>query len=104
MQGTRKNTELLGIPTAQKLPQIWFPKFIKLTNSKSKIKYYPLPLDDPFQRRPDINLAKQKLNWEPIVNLDEGLIKTIAWYLENKEWMDNVTSGDYQNYYKQQYS
>ena len=55
-------------------------KIIKLTNSKSKIKYYPLPLDDPFQRRPDINLAKQKLNWEPVVGLDEGLIKTINFF------------------------
>jgi len=52
----------------------------------------------------DANKLKNELGWEPSLQFEEGLIKTIAWYLGNKEWMDNITSGDYQNYYKQQYS
>jgi len=55
-------------------------KVLKLTNSKSKIVYSPLPKDDPTQRKPDISLARKELGWEPNVNLDEGLKKTIAWF------------------------
>ena len=52
----------------------------------------------------DANKLKNELGWEPSLQFEEGLAKTIAWYLENEKWMDNITSGDYQNYYKQQYS
>lgn len=55
-------------------------KVIDLTNSKSKIIYMPLPEDDPLQRKPDISLAKEKLNWQPKINLEEGLNKTIAYF------------------------
>ncbi|MBR3140711.1 MAG: SDR family oxidoreductase [Methanobrevibacter sp.] len=55
-------------------------KIIEKTKSKSKIIHYPLPEDDPSVRRPDISLAKDKLNWEPKVMLDEGLDKTIEYY------------------------
>jgi len=54
-------------------------KIIELTDSTSEIKYLELPNDDPKQRKPDITKAKTKLNWEPKVNLDEGLAKTITW-------------------------
>jgi len=47
---------------------------------------------------------KNELGWEPSLQFEEGLAKTIAWYLANEKWMDNITSGDYQNYYKEQYS
>ena len=53
---------------------------INLTNSSSKIIYKPLPSDDPLQRQPDISLAKEKLNWSPKVQLEEGLIKTINYF------------------------
>ncbi len=53
---------------------------LKLTNSKSKIVYRSLPQDDPLQRSPDISLAKEKLEWEPTVSLEEGLGKTIAYF------------------------
>ena len=53
---------------------------LKLTKSKSKIVYQPLPADDPKQRRPDITLAKKILKWEPKVPLDEGLKRTIAYF------------------------
>ncbi|MBT7013849.1 MAG: SDR family oxidoreductase [Actinobacteria bacterium] len=52
---------------------------LKLTNSKSEIIYEPLPNDDPQQRRPDISKAKEKLNWEPKVDLETGLNTTIEW-------------------------
>jgi UDP-glucuronate decarboxylase len=56
-------------------------KIIKLTKSKSKITYSPLPEDDPLQRQPDISLANSKLNgWYPSVNLDEGLGYTIEYF------------------------
>ncbi len=55
-------------------------KIIELTGSKSKIKFLPLPQDDPRKRKPDISLAKEKLNWEPHVKLEVGLLKTIAYF------------------------
>lgn len=55
-------------------------KVIELTKSSSKIVRLPLPPDDPTQRQPDIRLAKEKLNWEPQIELDEGLIKTIDYF------------------------
>lgn len=55
-------------------------KVIDLTGSKSQIKFMPLPSDDPKQRQPDIALAREKLGWEPITQLDEGLIKTIDYF------------------------
>ncbi len=53
---------------------------IDLTASKSKIIYKPLPSDDPLQRKPDITLAKKELQWEPKVQLREGLQKTIEYF------------------------
>jgi UDP-glucuronate decarboxylase len=53
---------------------------IKLTNSKSKLVHLPLPADDPMQRKPDITLAKQHLQWEPKVELETGLSKTIHYF------------------------
>ena len=54
-------------------------RIIQLTNSKSKLINKDLPEDDPKQRRPDINKAKKLLNWEPVVELEDGLTKTIDW-------------------------
>lgn len=53
---------------------------IELTGSKSKLTYMPLPKDDPKQRKPDISLAKEKLDWEPKIMLAEGLVKTISYF------------------------
>lgn len=53
---------------------------IKLTGSSSKIVFKPLPSDDPKQRQPDIALAKEKLSWLPVVQLEEGLNKTIGYF------------------------
>jgi UDP-glucuronate decarboxylase len=53
---------------------------IKMTGSKSKIIYLPLPQDDPKQRRPDISLAKRELGWSPTVDLETGLAKTVEYF------------------------
>lgn len=55
-------------------------KIIEITGSKSKIVFRPLPQDDPCQRQPDISLAKEKLDWQPIIKLDEGLKKTVEYF------------------------
>jgi len=55
-------------------------KVLRLTGSNSKIIYKELPNDDPRQRRPDISLAKEKLQWEPTVQLENGLEKTINYF------------------------
>lgn len=53
-------------------------KIISLTSSQSKLVFKPLPEDDPKQRKPDISLAKAKLNWEPKISLEEGLARLIS--------------------------
>jgi len=57
-------------------------KIIELTNSKSNLVFKPLPLDDPMQRQPVIDLAKKELNWEPHVKLEDGLKKTIEYFIK----------------------
>ena len=52
----------------------------------------------------DSTKLKKELGWEPSLQFEEGIEKTVAWYLENKEWLDNVTSGDYQAYYQKMYT
>jgi UDP-glucuronate decarboxylase len=55
-------------------------KVIGLTGSKSKIIHLPLPADDPVQRQPDISLARKELNWQPVIQLEEGLMRTIDYF------------------------
>jgi dTDP-glucose 4,6-dehydratase len=52
----------------------------------------------------DSTKLKDELGWEPSLQFEEGVEKTVAWYLDNQEWMDNVTSGDYQAYYQKMYN
>ena len=51
----------------------------------------------------DATKIKEDLKWEPSITFEEGLAKTVDWYLENEAWINDITSGDYQSYYKQQY-
>src|SRR5205823_14962670 len=53
---------------------------IRLTQSKSKLEFRPLPADDPKQRQPDIRLAKEILGWEPRWTAEDGLLRTIAYF------------------------
>ena len=52
----------------------------------------------------DSTKLKDELGWEPSLQFEEGVEKTVAWYLDNQEWMNNVTSGDYQAYYQKIYN
>lgn len=69
----------IGNPVEFKIIEL-AKKVIEMTNSKSKIIYLNLPQDDPLQRKPDISLAKEKLNWEPKIKLEQGLVKTIDYF------------------------
>lgn len=69
----------LGNPSEFSILQLG-EQILTMTGSLSSIAYHPLPSDDPKQRRPDISLAKSKLRWEPKVALNEGLMKTIAYF------------------------
>ena len=52
----------------------------------------------------DSSRLKNELGWEPSLQFEEGLEKTVRWYLDNEEWLREVTSGDYQQYYEKMYS
>jgi len=66
------NTEFTMIQLKEELENI--------TNTKLDVVYEPLPINDPRQRKPDITLAREKLNWEPKINLSEGLKKTLEYF------------------------
>ena len=51
----------------------------------------------------DSRKLKEELGWEPSLQFEEGIEKTVRWYLDNQEWMDNITSGEYENYYEEMY-
>ena len=51
----------------------------------------------------DASKIKSNIGWEPSVNFKQGVNLTIDWYLNNKHWLNNITSGEYRNYYKKQY-
>jgi len=78
MDSTEYDVFNIGNPNEMTVGQL-AEKIIELTHSTSEIKYLDLPNDDPKQRKPDITKAKTKLDWEPKVNLEEGLTKTITW-------------------------
>ena len=52
----------------------------------------------------DSTKLQKELGWEPSLQFEEGIEKTVAWYLDNQEWMDNITSGEYENYYNEMYA
>jgi UDP-glucuronate decarboxylase len=62
-------------------------KVIALTGSRSVLSYHPLPGDDPLQRKPDIRLAQSQLAWEPSIQLEEGLRRTIAYF---EQFLTNI--------------
>jgi dTDP-glucose 4,6-dehydratase len=55
-------------------------QILRLSGSRSEIVFRPLPTDDPKVRQPDIGKARRVLGWEPIVDVEEGLKRTIDWY------------------------
>jgi len=79
MEGENIGPMNLGNPTEITILEL-AKKIINLTESKSVIENNPLPKDDPVKRKPDISLAKKEINWEPKIDLDDGLIKTIDYF------------------------
>jgi UDP-glucuronate decarboxylase len=69
----------LGNPEEYRIVEL-AEKIIRLTKSKSKIVFKQLPEDDPLQRKPDIELAKSKLQWQPKTQLEDGLKQTIDYF------------------------
>jgi len=69
----------IGNPTEKTILEL-AKMIIELTGSKSKIEYKPLPADDPKVRRPDITKAKSNLDWQPKIDLEQGLKNTIDWF------------------------
>ena len=52
----------------------------------------------------DSRKLQRELGWEPSLQFEEGIERTVRWYLDNQEWMDNITSGEYEKYYDDMYS
>ena len=71
----------IGNPNEFKIKEL-AELIIQKINPKLEISYLPLPQDDPLQRKPDISLARKELLWEPKINIEEGLEKTIPWFKE----------------------
>ena len=79
MHSSENDPVNIGNPREMTIKEI-AETIIRMTGSKSTITYKPLPTDDPKQRRPDITRARTLLNWEPKVDLEEGLVKTIEYF------------------------
>lgn len=79
MQSKESGPFNLGNPEETKIIDL-ARMIIRLTKSKSQIKYLPLPEDDPTRRKPDIRLARTKLKWQPKIKLENGLKKTITYF------------------------
>lgn len=76
----------------------------KQGDSESLITYVKDRAGHDHRYAIDASKIKKELGWEPSLQFEEGITKTIEWYLENSTWLRNVTSGEYQNYYKTLYS
>ena len=81
MESSYTNPVNIGNPVEITIKEL-AEKVIKLSGSKSKIVKNPLPKDDPTRRKPDISIAKKQLGWEPKVDWEHGLKKTIEWFRE----------------------
>lgn len=77
----RGTSEPVNIGNPHELTVLEFAReILRLTGSRSRIRFEPLPKDDPRQRRPDISRARERLGWEPQVPLEEGLKRTLEWF------------------------
>ena len=61
-----------------------------------------IPLDTMLEPI-DSRKLKRELGWQPSLQFEEGIEKTVRWYLQNQKWMDDITSGEYQEYYQSMY-
>ncbi len=74
-----------------------------LNADESLIDFVPDRLGHDFRYAINFDKLNTELNWKPKTSFEEGLKKTISWYVSNEEWLQDVTSGDYQNYYERHY-
>lgn len=71
--------------------------------SQKLITYITDRAGHDFRYAIDSSKLKEELGWEPSLQFEAGIEKTVAWYLENQEWLHNITSGDYRAYYDKMY-
>ena len=95
-----KNIDLVDLLCQQMDTKLNLP----ITTSEKLITYVKDRPGHDLRYAIDANKIKSELGWEPSVTFEEGLEKTIDWYLSNDRWLNNVTSGAYQSYYKKHYS
>ena len=94
-----KNIELVKLLCKQADQKLGRP----IGNSEKLITYVNDRPGHDLRYAIDATKIKRELGWEPSVTFEEGLAKTIEWYLANEDWLTHVTSGDYQKYYEKQY-
>jgi dTDP-glucose 4,6-dehydratase len=98
------NNEWKNIDLILKLCEIMDKKLDREKGASSKlITYVKDRAGHDLRYAIDSSKLKRELGWEPSLDFEEGLEKTVDWYLANQEWLDRVTSGDYQKYYEEQY-
>lgn len=98
------NNEWQNIDLIKKLCEIMDEKLCREAGTSEKLITYVQDREGHDKRYAiDASKLKNELNWEPSIDFSEGLRKTVEWYLENKTWLERVTSGDYQSYYDNQY-
>ena len=95
----RKNIDLVKILCKQMDPKLGRPT----GNSEKLIAYVNDRPGHDLRYAIDASKIKRELGWEPSVTFEDGLAKTIDWYLAHEEWLTHVISGDYQKYYEKQY-
>ena len=94
-----KNIDVVNALIAEVDKQLGRPE----GSSKSLITHVTDRLGHDMRYAIDSNKLKSELGWEPSLQFEEGLAKTVAWYLSNSEWLQNVTSGEYEHYYERMY-
>jgi len=98
------NNEWTNIDLVHKLCEIMDRKLDREPGTSAKlITYVTDRAGHDLRYAIDASKIKNELGWEPSLKFDEGFDISVDWYLSNKEWLDNVTSGDYQKYYDEQY-
>jgi dTDP-glucose 4,6-dehydratase len=99
------NNEWQNIELIKFLCKIMDEKLGRDTGSSEKLISYVKDRSGHDQRYAiDATKLKNDLGWSPSIKFEQGLESTVQWYLDNKNWLNNVTSGDYQKYYNQQYN
>lgn len=99
------NNEWQNIELIKGLCKIMDEKLGREEGSSEKLITYVKDRDGHDQRYAiDSSKLKNELGWSPSIEFEEGLVNTVQWYLDNEEWLNNVTSGDYQKYYTKQYN